>query len=47
MFCRVQLYYISGEPVPSVLWYRNNVLIDKTFIANELGTVQNTLTIQR
>ena len=37
----------SGEPPPSVLWYMDDQLIDKTFIANEKGAVQNTLTIQR
>ena len=38
---------LSGEPPPSVLWYRDNTIIDKTYIANEKGAVQNTLTIQR
>lgn len=36
-----------GEPPPSVLWYRDSTIIDKTYIANEKGAVQNTLTIQR
>jgi hypothetical protein len=30
-----------------VLWYQDSTLIDKTFIANEKGAVQNTFTIQR
>ena len=38
---------LAGEPPPSVLWYRDNAIIDKTYIANEKGAVQNTLTIQR
>ena len=42
-----QLTCLSGEPPPSVLWYRDNTIIDKTYIANEKGAVQNTLTIQR
>ena len=37
----------AGEPPPSVLWYQDSTLIDKTFIANEKGAVQNTFTIQR
>jgi hypothetical protein len=36
-----------GDPHPSVLWYKNDELIDKTFIANEKGVVQNTLTLPR
>lgn len=39
--------HLTGEPPPSVLWYRDNTIIDKTYIANEKGAVQNTLTIQR
>ena len=38
---------IIGEPPPSVVWYMDNHLLDQTFIANEKGAVQNTLTIQR
>ena len=37
----------GGEPPPSVLWYKENQIIDRTYIANEKGAVQNTLTIQR
>jgi hypothetical protein len=40
-------WFVSGEPPPSVLWYQDSTLIDKTFIANEKGAVQNTFTIQR
>ena len=31
---------ITGEPPPSVLWYRDTTIIDKTYIANEKGAVQ-------
>ena len=37
----------SGDPAPGVVWYRGNQIYDKTFIGNELGVVQNTLSIQR
>ena len=30
----------TGEPPPSVLWYRDTTIIDKTYIANEKGAVQ-------
>ena len=43
----IQCVAVGGEPPPSVLWYRDNTIIDKTYIANEKGAVQNTLTIQR
>ena len=36
-----------GDPAPGVVWYRGNQIYDKTFIGNELGVVQNTLSIQR
>jgi len=43
----IQCVATGGEPPPSVLWYRENEILDKTYIANEKGAVQNTLTIQR
>jgi len=43
----IQCVATGGEPPPSVLWYRDSTIIDKTYIANEKGAVQNTLTIQR
>jgi hypothetical protein len=38
---------LSGEPLPNVLWYLDNQLLDDTFQQTFTGTVKNALTITK